>query len=844
MSLSLTNLARQRVSLAAGCLAWLLLGFTFTTRANQGVPPLSSRQPAAVLPAGAVQQIALPPTDVPAELAADAAAGKLTPLRFAIAVPVDFTPANSGTWQQLTNGRLWRLRLISTNATDLNFGFTQFWLPAGASLYVMSEGETHFQGPYTEAENTLAGQLWTPPVPGASAIVELFVPEGTSEEPRLTLGQVSTGYRDLFHRGKDGNLPKAGSCEIDVVCPQATTWANEIRSVARIIIGGTALCSGTLIMDAAGDFRPFFLTANHCGITSANAATVVVNWNYQSPTCGSSGLGASAVNNQSGAAFCAAKADVDFCLIELNQAPPTNFHVYYAGWDRSGTAPGDGVGIHHPNGDGKCISFSTNPFTTIDSCISSGSSTHWQVLWQNPPQGVTEPGSSGSGIWDASTHLVVGTLSGGPSSCGATANNLWDCYGKFALAWASGTAATNRLRDWLDPQNTGLLSKAGTDPSGLAPVLIPAGTSLLAEGCLPTNGVVDPGEVVSVSFALQNTGTASTTNLVAVLLPTNGVINPSGSQNYGILAVSGKAVTRTFMFMANSNCGATILPTLQLQDGGKNFGTVSYNLRLGVATLSTIFSQNFDATPVPLLPSGWTTTGGTLWATTAAQSDTPPNSVFTSNSATTSDSLLVSSPILVDSVNAQLSFRHYYNTEPNYDGCVLEISVNGALFADIVSAGGSFVTNGYNAVLSTCCGNLLGGRPAWSGNSGGFLTTTVNLPPGAAGQNVRLRWWLGSDSSVGATGWYIDSISLSSPSYLCCSGAPAPTLTAIAYNANQQLQFSVGGATGYSYAVVGATNLLLPLSNWTSLTTNIAPFTFIDSNAASLPRRFYLAQHR
>ena len=843
MSLSLT-LALQRVSLSAGWLPLFLLGFTFTTRASQGVPPLSARQPSAVLPAGVVQQIALPPTDAPAELAADAAAGKPTPLRFAVAVPVDLTPANSGTWQQLTNGRLWRLRLVSTNATDLNFGFTQFWLPWGASLYVVSESENYFEGPYTEAENTPASQLWTPPVPGASGIVELFVPEGTVEEPRLALGQVSTGYRDLFHRGKQGSLPKAGSCEIDVVCPQAAAWANELRSVARIIIGGTAFCSGTLVMDAAGDFRPFFLTANHCGITSANAATVVVNWNYQSPTCGSYGLGASAVNNQSGATFRAAKADVDFCLIELNQVPPTSFRVYYAGWDRSGAAPGDGVGIHHPNGNGKCISFSTNPFATINSCISSGPSTHWQVLWQNPPQGVTEPGSSGSGIWDASTHLLVGTLSGGPSSCAATAGDLWDCYGKFTLAWAGGTAATNRLRDWLDPQNTGLLMKAGTDPAGLAPVLTPAGTGLLAEGCLPTNGVVDPGEVVTVSFALQNTGTAPTTNLVASLLPTNGVTNPSDAQSYGILAASGKAVARSFMFLANSNCGATILPTLQLQDGSKNFGTVSYNLRLGVLVSSTIFNQNFDAATIPLLPSGWTTSGGALWATTTAQSDTAPNSVFTPNLATMSDSLLVSPPIFVDSDNAQLTFRHDYNTEPNYDGCVLEISVNGGIFTDIVSAGGSFVTNGYNAVISTCCGNSLGGRSAWSGDSGAFLTTTVRLPPGAAGQNVRLRWWLGSDSSVGATGWYVDSISLSSPNYLCCSGAPAPTLTAIAYNTSQQLQVIVGGATGYSYAVVGSTNLLLPLSNWTSLTTNIAPFTFIDSNASSLPRRFYRAQNK
>ena len=49
------------------------------------------------------------------------------------------------------------------------------------------------------------------------------------------------------------------------------------------------MCSGTLIVDATGDFRAFFLTANHCGIAFGNASTVVVYWNYESPTCGNTG---------------------------------------------------------------------------------------------------------------------------------------------------------------------------------------------------------------------------------------------------------------------------------------------------------------------------------------------------------------------------------------------------------------------------------------------------------------------------------------------------------------------------------------------------------------------------
>jgi hypothetical protein len=55
-------------------------------------------------------------------------------------------------------------------------------------------------------------------------------------------------------------------------------------------------------------------------------------------------------------------------------------------------------------------------------------------------------------------------------------------------------------------------------------------TALLAEGCYPTNGAIDPGETVTVLFSLKDTGLGNTTNLVATLLPTKGVVGPSGPQ--------------------------------------------------------------------------------------------------------------------------------------------------------------------------------------------------------------------------------------------------------------------------------------------------------------------------
>jgi len=815
---------------------WLLNTIIFLAgalplAANVGAPPLSFQGKA--LSIGFVQQVMLPTTDVAAELAVDEKAGKQQPRRFAVPRPVILTTTNSGTWEQLPEGRLWRLRVVSPNATDLNFGFSQFWLPEGATLYVVAESESFFQGPYTSRNNQRDGQLWTAVVPGQAAFVELFVPTQAEQEPRLVLSQVGTGYRDFCHKWKDLGTPKnEGACNNDVICPVGDPWRDEIRSVGVYSIQGSFACTGTLIMDAPGDFRPFFLTANHCELDAANAGTVVVYWNYQSPTCGTHGPG-SLLQNQSGATFRAAKYDVDFALIELNQTPSPSFNVYYSGWDRSGTPPGGCVGIHHPDTDVKAISFCTVPLTTINSCIGTGGiNTHWFVSWSS---GVTEPGSSGSGIWDSASHLLVGTLSGGASYCGAAQTDLWDCYGKFSVAWASGSSSSSRLSDWLDPQSTGVTSIPGANPA-LVPVVIDAGSSLTAEGCQPGNGAADPNEQVTFDFSLQNIGTAPTTNLVATLVAGNGVSSPSGPQNYGAIAAGGGTAARPFTFTATNSCGAFINPTLQLQDGPTSYGTVTFSLRLGAPLIA--ISENFDGVTAPALPSGWSSSPAGVWVTTTNQWDTPTNSAFAPDVGITTDYQLTSPSIGIDSANGELTFRHWYATEPLYDGGVLEISINGGAFADILAAGGSFLGGGYNDTISPLYGNPLAGRSAWTGNSGGFVTTTVALPAAAAGGNIQLRWRLGNDSSFGATGWYVDTVT-AIDSYNCCSGAPRPTITDMRYNPKRWFQFIVNGTTGSSCAVLVSTNPQAPMSNWVPLTTNKAPFMFIDFNWPVLQPHFF-----
>jgi hypothetical protein len=666
----------------------LILLQSVTAWGRQSSPPPSSQWP--VKPLTAVSQELVATVSPDKELAADAKVARgIDPLRFAVPSKVAMRPETHGTWEEVPGGRLWRLRVLAKGATDLNFGFTSFWLPPGATLHVCSERENYYQGPFTDQDNGSSGQLWTPVVPGDSAVIELFVPSQATVQPVLELARVNAGYRDLFGRGKSLTQAKSESCEINVVCPQGDPWRSEIRSVARFSVIGMYFCSGTMIMDAAADFRSYFLTANHCEATVGTAPSVVVYWNFQSPTCGVQG-GGSLAQNQSGATFRAAKADVDFTLLELNQIPDPNFKVYYAGWDRSGVPAAGVVGIHHPNADEKVISFSSNALQTVDSCIGTGGSgTHWQVTWS---AGVTEQGSSGSAIWDSTSHLILGTLSGGGSDCATPYSP--DCYGKFSVAWDSGTDSQTRLRDWLDPFNSGVGSVTGQNPP---PVLIVSDTATVVSGtCFPTNTSVNPGETVTVNFGLRNHGTLASTNLVATLLSANGVLFPGAPQTYGAIGTN-TTVTRPFTFLASGTCGATINPTLDLWDGAAYLGQTRFSLTLGQFIPS--WTENFDTVTEPALPAGWSTASSgaeTPWQSSSTLSDTAPNSMFVAEAASIGESSLTSPTLAIPSEAVRLSFRHRYDVEDGYDGGILEIKIGGGAFTDILTAGGAFLTGGYD----------------------------------------------------------------------------------------------------------------------------------------------------
>ena len=168
-------------------------------------------------------------------------------------------------------------------------------------------------------------------------------------------------------------------------------------------------------------------------------------FNYESPGC--TNQDGQTNMTVSGSTLLANSSASDFALLELNESPPDNYNVHFAGWDVSGNIPSTPVCIHHPSGDIKKITFD------YDNASNAGS--FWDINSWN--DGTTEPGSSGSPLFDGNSQRIVGQLYGGVASC---TNNGYDTYGKTSVSWGSGLSA------YLDPLNSGVEILDGTSTGG------------------------------------------------------------------------------------------------------------------------------------------------------------------------------------------------------------------------------------------------------------------------------------------------------------------------------------------------------------------------------------------
>jgi hypothetical protein len=323
-----------------------------------------------------------------------------------------------------------RVEFRSDGACGLRLRFEDFDRDSRIELRLHDSNGASVLGPFAAPPLDEDGGWWSPTIFGDTIGVEVYAPDGvehSSEAPEVTKVAFLAGTC-IWSAGTLLN------CHNDVVCH--SDWDDgEARGVALIyFVSGSSCgrCTGALLNRNPGDRSPLFMTANHCISTAGEADSVEVYWFYETPSCDGTppttpanqprSLGSLRLKRYSGA---------DWTLLGLYEPPVSD--VWYLGWDANEWEYGEtATGVHHPRGSFKRISFGESRGASERTfCDSSGASCFdARVRRVRYTSGTTEPGSSGSPIFDGSRR-VRGSLSGGDDDC----PNVSKYYGRFYLAW-------------------------------------------------------------------------------------------------------------------------------------------------------------------------------------------------------------------------------------------------------------------------------------------------------------------------------------------------------------------------------------------------------------------------
>ena len=420
-------------------------------------------------------RLTLPEVDSPQGKLDAAGSGAPRQIGFGREIPPevarDVEPANL-LWSPAGAGSVAALSVTSRGAAAIRLGLVVRHLPQGTELRFFSpDPAARVFGPFSpseidalisEREDGPGGLFWSPVLEGDTAGLEIFVPEAAvAPEVALRVAYVSHLVDSPMVSRESAGPKAAAPCEIDIAC-HSSSWGSTAQAVARMVFttgGRTYLCSGTLLNDRSSTRTPYFLTANHCLSTNSVAATLNTYWAYERSSCG----GTAVLDWQQltrGAAVLATDSTIDFTFLRLNEPAPAG--ATFAGWDAGPISPGRGVaGIHHPAGDPKKISFGAADGISCSGCEVGGWGSFLQVTWS---QGLTEGGSSGSGLFTADEQRLVGVLSGGWAPVCGGQNRDW--YGRFELIYSQVSA-------WLE-SGTRIMSLSGnvtfgdTQPGGIA----------------------------------------------------------------------------------------------------------------------------------------------------------------------------------------------------------------------------------------------------------------------------------------------------------------------------------------------------------------------------------------
>ncbi len=362
-----------------------------------------------------------------------------------------------------TEQDIYQAELILGTGAEAYVVLKSFYLEPGTTLQVSSPQSLWSPEVYTNADNRDSRQIMLGPYIGDVSI-SMF----SHEQPKLILQQVYANPINVGHMalGFDASF----DCHLNINCEEGAQLDDVKRSVMRIRMvaeEGVALCTGTLMNNTSGDRTPYVLTAFHCLVPPGDTITPLFDlfwfdFNYESFSCANPEEEPFPFQIQ-GAELLAEWEDTDMMLLRIKEDIPVEANVFYAGWDRRlDYEPDTTYLIHHPVGDIKKVSLDLDKALIHDKRIgwNNGSNSPELSHYINDFDNTTyEPGSSGAAIFD-NNGSVLGQLHGGPLSDEFCSIGI-GYSGRLSVSWTTGNSKEDRLSDWLDPINEGVMSMGG-----------------------------------------------------------------------------------------------------------------------------------------------------------------------------------------------------------------------------------------------------------------------------------------------------------------------------------------------------------------------------------------------
>lgn len=461
----------------------------------------------------------------------------------------------AGAWFDEAGGeRVWALDLACEGAVGMRVLLSGMDLAPGVEVVVSEVGADGRTGRSIGAWGGRglwgAGEMWTGTAWSGRVRIEV---RGAGARGGAAPVVVDSAQR-IYRGGGAGGVTDELACHADVTCfPE---WAEVARATGRysFISGGqTFVCTGQLLNTTTFDLTPYFLTANHCVSTAGVAQTAEISWLYQTSVCNGAAPNLAAAARSLGMTLVDAFSPSDYSLSIVDGALPEG--VSWVGWETTSVATSTPlVGVHHPGGSYKRIAMGTKAPAATCRNETNFFGVNWTV-------GLVEPGSSGSGIYRASTKALVGQLFG--TCVTAACDTLFAVYGAF---WRTYPFISSHLTagpdDSFEPNGScaqaapiglgahaGLVVKSGNDDWFAYP-LAPGRRVLATAAFEHDHGDVDLESWTSCEFGPGNSSrTSADSETVIVLNPGPGALTvrlrvflSSSTRNDYALTLSEEAV--------------------------------------------------------------------------------------------------------------------------------------------------------------------------------------------------------------------------------------------------------------------------------------------------------------